>query len=70
MSVVERIAPAAFIRALINDADIRPITASAKRRHPTTRRTRVVKEVTSPIGALRRKNLRSRCDTCRLGLVD
>ena len=44
MSVVERIAPEAFIRALIHDADNRPINASAKRRHPTTRQKRVVKE--------------------------
>ena len=44
MSVVERIAPDAFIRALIHDADNRPINASAKRRHPSTRQKRVVKE--------------------------
>jgi hypothetical protein len=44
MSVVERIAPEAFIRALIHDADNRPINASAKRRHPSTRQKRVVKE--------------------------
>ena len=44
MSVVERIAPQAFIRALIHDANHRPINASAKRRHPSTRQKRVVKE--------------------------
>ncbi len=44
MSVVERIAPEAFIRALIHDADGRPINASAKQRHPSTRQKRVVKE--------------------------
>lgn len=44
MSVVERIAPEAFIRALIHDADNRPINASAKRRHPSARQKRVVKE--------------------------
>ncbi len=44
MSVVERIAPEAFIRALIHDAENRPINASAKRRHPSTRQKRVVKE--------------------------
>jgi 5-methylcytosine-specific restriction endonuclease McrA len=42
--VVERIAPEAFIRALIHDADNRPINASAKRRHPSARQKRVVKE--------------------------
>lgn len=44
MSTVERIAPEAFIRALIHDADGRPINASAKQRHPSTRQKRVVKE--------------------------
>ena len=44
MSVVERIAPDAFIRALIHDADNRPINASTRRRHPSTRQKRVVKE--------------------------
>jgi hypothetical protein len=44
ISVVERIAPDAFIRALIHGADNRPINASAKRRHPSTRQKRVVKE--------------------------
>ncbi len=44
MSVVERIAPEAFIRALIHDAANRPINASSRRRHPTTRQKRVVKE--------------------------
>ncbi len=44
MSVVERIAPEAFIRALIHDADGKPVNASSKQRHPTTRQKRVVKE--------------------------
>ena len=44
MSVVERVAPEAFVRALIHDADNRPINASAKRRHPSARQKRVVKE--------------------------
>lgn len=44
MSAVERIAPAAFIRALVHDAGNRPINASAKRRHPSARQKRVVKE--------------------------
>ena len=44
MSVVERIAPESFIRALIHDADGRPVNASAKQRHPSTRQKRVVKE--------------------------
>lgn len=43
-SVVERIAPQAFLRALIHDAESRPINASAKQRHPTERQKRVVKE--------------------------
>jgi len=42
--VVERVAPEAFIRALIHDADNRPINASAKRRHPSSRQRRAVKE--------------------------
>jgi hypothetical protein len=44
ISVVERIAPRAFIRALIHAADGRPVNASPKRRHPSTRQKRVVKE--------------------------
>lgn len=44
LSVVERVAPEAFVRALIHDADNRPINASAKQRHPSTRQKRVVKE--------------------------
>lgn len=43
-SVVERIAPSSFIRALIHDAQGRPINASGRRRHPTDRQKRVVKE--------------------------
>lgn len=44
MSVVQRIAPEAFIRALIHDADSRPINASSAQRHPSARQKRVVKE--------------------------
>lgn len=43
-SVVERIAPTSFIRALIHDAQGRPINASGRQRHPTERQKRVVKE--------------------------
>jgi hypothetical protein len=43
-SVVERIAPTAFIRALIHDAERRPINASGRQRRPTTRQKRVVHE--------------------------
>ena len=43
-SDVEQIAPHSFIRALVHDAEGRPINASSRRRHPTTRQKRVVKE--------------------------
>jgi hypothetical protein len=43
-SIVERIAPASFLRALIHDAERRPINASGAHRHPTRRQKRVVKE--------------------------
>jgi hypothetical protein len=43
-SAVERVAPAAFIRALVHDADRRPINASSRQRHPSNRQKRVVKE--------------------------
>jgi len=43
-SIVEQIAPHAFLRALIHDADNNPINASHRQRHPTTRQKRVVKE--------------------------
>jgi hypothetical protein len=43
-SIVERIAPASFIRLLIHDAERRPINASGRHRHPTDRQKRVVKE--------------------------
>ncbi|MGI9615493.1 MAG: hypothetical protein ACR2QO_21450, partial [Acidimicrobiales bacterium] len=43
-TVVERIAPTSFLRALIHDAEARPVNASTRRRHPTTRQKRVVKE--------------------------
>jgi hypothetical protein len=38
--------PQSFIRALIHDADSNPVNASTRRRFPTTRQKRVVKEVT------------------------
>ena len=43
-TIVEHIAPHAFLRVLIHDADTNPINASHRRRHPTTRQKRVVKE--------------------------
>ncbi len=43
-TVIERIAPGAFLRALIHDADGHPVNASSRRRHPTTRQQRVVHE--------------------------
>jgi hypothetical protein len=43
-SVVERIAPTAFLRALIHDAERRPVNASGRRRHPSLRQRRVVHE--------------------------
>ena len=44
LSVVQHIAPEAFLRVLIHDAEGRPINASSARRHPSTRQKRVVKE--------------------------
>lgn len=43
-SVVERVAPDGLVRALIHDAEGRPIDASARQRHPGARQKRVVKE--------------------------
>jgi hypothetical protein len=43
-SVIERIAPHSFLRALIHDAHSRPINASGRQRHPTARQRRVVRE--------------------------
>lgn len=43
-SVVERIAPASFLRVLLHDAERRPINASGRHRHPTDRQKRVVHE--------------------------
>ena len=43
-SVVERLAPESFIRALIHDAEGRPINSSHRRRHPDARQRRVVRE--------------------------
>ncbi len=39
---LERMLPEAFVRALIHDAEGRPINASARRRSPSTRQKRVV----------------------------
>ncbi len=41
-SIVEKLAPEAFIRALIYDAQKNPVNASPRRRHPTTRQKRLV----------------------------
>lgn len=43
-SIVERIAPTSFLRALIHNAEGNPVDASNRRRHPTTRQKRIVKE--------------------------
>ncbi len=43
-SVVESIADTSFIRALIHDATGHPIDASNRRRHPTVRQRRLVRE--------------------------
>jgi hypothetical protein len=43
-SVVERLASDAFLRALIHDAERRPINASCRQRHPTPRQKRVILE--------------------------
>ncbi|MEO5838703.1 MAG: hypothetical protein ABIQ73_18080 [Acidimicrobiales bacterium] len=43
-SVVERLVTDAFVRVLIHDAHGRPINASGRQRHPTTRQKRVVHE--------------------------
>ena len=43
-STIAEVAPEAFIRALVHDADGRPVNASARRRHPTARQKRVVRE--------------------------
>lgn len=43
-SFVADILPEAFVRVLIHDAERRPINASGRHRHPTTRQKRVVHE--------------------------
>jgi hypothetical protein len=43
-SVVAEIVSDAFLRVLIHDAEGRPINASGRQRHPTTRQKRVVRE--------------------------
>ena len=43
-TVIERVAPASFLRAMIHDAEANPVDVSNRRRHPTTRQKRFVKE--------------------------
>ena len=43
-TVIEHIAPSSMIRAMINDAEGKPINVSGKHRHPTVRQKRVVRE--------------------------
>ncbi len=43
-SVAREIAPTAFIRALIHDAERQPVNVSRRRRHPNTAQKRFVKE--------------------------
>jgi hypothetical protein len=43
-TVIARFAPRSFVRALIHDANGRPINASGRHRHPTSRQRRVVHE--------------------------
>lgn len=43
-SVVERIAPSSFLRAMIHDVEGNPVDVSNRRRHPTARQKRLVKE--------------------------
>lgn len=40
--VLERVAPESFVRALVHDAEGRPVNASSRRRHPSVRQRRVV----------------------------
>lgn len=43
-NAVVRLLDESFVRLLIHDAERRPINASSRRRHPTTRQKRVVME--------------------------
>jgi len=43
-TVAERMAPTSFIRVLIHDAQRRPVNVSSRRRHPSVRQKRLVKE--------------------------
>ena len=43
-SVVARLVPEALISVLLHDADGRPVNASARRRHPSARQRKVVRE--------------------------
>jgi hypothetical protein len=43
-TIIADLAPNAFLRALIHDAQGRPINASGRQRHPTTRQKRIIKE--------------------------
>ncbi len=44
LSVIERIAPGSTLRAMIHDAEGKPINVSGRHRYPTERQKRVVKE--------------------------
>jgi len=43
-TVAERIAPTSFVRVMIHDAERRPVNVSSRRRHPSVRQKRMVKE--------------------------
>jgi len=43
-TVIEQLAPTSFLRAMIHDAQGHPVDVSNRRRHPTTRQKRLVKE--------------------------
>jgi hypothetical protein len=43
-SAVAQLLPTAFVRVLIHDAERRPINASSRQRHPSSRQRRLVKE--------------------------
>ncbi len=43
-TLIADLIPESFLRALIHDAESRPVNASARQRHPTTRQKRLVKE--------------------------
>lgn len=43
-SIIERIAPQSFLRAMIHNAETNPVDVSNRRRHPTARQKRLVHE--------------------------